>query len=661
MRQDARPETGDPGFPGRFTRRTGVVARQHPDRDSQRVQPGDGPGRRGFQRIGKGEHGARPLLVGEPNHGLRLLHPPFGQPLQAGVGHDAVAGQQRVVPGIPGPPLRDAPDTLSGNAFEPGHGNVPLPAERFDDGLRKRMPRAFFKAEQNPPRRLRPFGPRSVHNRRTAFGERSGLVQHHGVDLPGHLQARSVLDEDALSGALADPDHEGRGRSQPQRTGARDDQHGHQRQQPAGEALLRREEHPRREGQHGEDDDGGNENAGDPVDGSLHGGLAALRIPHHADDPGQHRVLPHPVGPETERTVAIHRSGEHRRTLLLADGERFPAEHALVDIRRAFGHRAVHGDAFAGMHGDQIPGAKLRNGHGAFARRGDHRDGFRLQAHQFRDGRRRAALRPLLKQPPQQDEGDDDGRRLEIDVRLNAPRQPKFREKQVEKAEQIGDSGTDGNQRIHVGRPVAELFPGVDEELPSQSENDRGGERPHGVFHGRSVHEQHTSGHNRKTKPRRPKSPPFERPVMRRTNVRRLVLRRAFRVGQQVVTGRLHGPLQRPGRALPRTVVHPRRSGSVVHMRRLDARQAVERLIDPDCARSAAHACDRERIRDDLTLFHGNKGKVPTRSGCYRIMDMIYTYTSSSGFRPRPFSRRNSVGDIPVWARNWALRCATLE
>ena len=38
VRQDARPETGDPGFPGRFTRRTGVVARQHPDRDSQRVQ-----------------------------------------------------------------------------------------------------------------------------------------------------------------------------------------------------------------------------------------------------------------------------------------------------------------------------------------------------------------------------------------------------------------------------------------------------------------------------------------------------------------------------------------------------------------------------------------------------------------------------------------------
>lgn len=93
---------------------------------------------------------------------------------------------------------------------------------------------------------------------------------------------------------------------------------------PAGEALLRREKHPRREGQHGEDDDGGNENAGDPVDGPLHGGLAALRIPHHADDPGQHRVLPHPVGPETERTVAIHRSGEHRRTLLFADGERFP-------------------------------------------------------------------------------------------------------------------------------------------------------------------------------------------------------------------------------------------------------------------------------------------------------------------------------------------------
>ena len=107
------------------------------------------------------------------------------------------------------------------------------------------------------------------------------------------------------------------------------------------------------------------------------------------------------------------------------------------------------------MHGDQIPGTNLRNGYGTFTRRGDHRDGFRLQAHQLRDGRRRAALRPLLEQPPQRDEGDDYGRRLEIDMRLDASRQPEFREEQVEKAEQISDSGADGHQRIHVGRPVA--------------------------------------------------------------------------------------------------------------------------------------------------------------------------------------------------------------
>ena len=64
------------------------------------------------------------------------------------------------------------------------------------------------------------------------------------------------------------------------------------------------------------------------------------------------------MGFREELEEILDATPDDRRTLLFADGERFPAEHALVDIRRAFGHRAVHGDAFAGMHGDQIPGAK---------------------------------------------------------------------------------------------------------------------------------------------------------------------------------------------------------------------------------------------------------------------------------------------------------------
>ena len=101
-----------------------------------------------------------------------------------------------------------------------------------------------------------------------------------------------------------------------------------------------------------------------------------------------------------------------------------------------------------------------------------------LQPHELADGRRGAALGSFFQEPPQQDKGDDDARRFEIDVRLYAPCRPELRKEHVEKAEDVGNERAVRHQSVHVGRAVPQLPPGVAVEIPSQPEDDGGGQCP---------------------------------------------------------------------------------------------------------------------------------------------------------------------------------------
>ena len=58
-----------------------------------------------------------------------------------------------------------------------------------------------------------------------ALGEGAGLVHHQGGEPAGGLQGVAMAHQYAVLGGLADPDHGGDRRGQPQRAGAGDDQH----------------------------------------------------------------------------------------------------------------------------------------------------------------------------------------------------------------------------------------------------------------------------------------------------------------------------------------------------------------------------------------------------------------------------------------------------
>ena len=252
------------------------------------------------------------------------------------------------------------------------------------------------------------------------------LIQHDRRNLGGDLQAVRIPDQDALRGPLPDAGNQGRRGGQSQRAGTGDDQHRHHGQQAAGDAVIGQES-PAQEGQQGNPDDDRNENSGHLVHGLLDPRLAALRIPDHPDNSGQHRILPDFFGPDGQRALLVNGTGIHLGTGLLAVRQRLAGQHALIDKGAALRHDAVNGDPIPGTDLDQLtdPDADLLG----------------LQADQLADGCGRSPLGPLFKNPAQQDEGNDHRGRLKIQPRLQAPGGPDLGEDQVEQTEEEGNAG----------------------------------------------------------------------------------------------------------------------------------------------------------------------------------------------------------------------------
>ena len=66
---------------------------------------------------------------------------------------------------------------------------------------------------------------------RTAQRQRAGLVEDHDVELRRRLERGRILEQDPVLRAKARPHHHGHRHRQPQRIGARDDEHGDRQRQ----------------------------------------------------------------------------------------------------------------------------------------------------------------------------------------------------------------------------------------------------------------------------------------------------------------------------------------------------------------------------------------------------------------------------------------------
>ena len=76
------------------------------------------------------------------------------------------------------------------------------------------------------------------------------------------------------------------------------------------------------------------------------------------------------------------------------------------------------------------------------------------------DGGASLLLGARLEPAPEQDQSDDDHRRLEVQVLREPPRLGKAWPERDEGAVAVGDTGADGNQRVHVRAAVARRRPG---------------------------------------------------------------------------------------------------------------------------------------------------------------------------------------------------------
>ena len=116
------------------------------------------------------------------------------------------------------------------------------------------------------------------------FGERARLVADNRIDRAQAFDRLGVAEQDSSRGAPPRSHHDRHGSRQPQRAGARDDQHRYRRNDRVGERRLGAERQPQHEGQDGGPDDARHEPGGNPIDDSLDRRAASLGVGDHLHD-----------------------------------------------------------------------------------------------------------------------------------------------------------------------------------------------------------------------------------------------------------------------------------------------------------------------------------------------------------------------------------------
>ncbi len=139
----------------------------------------------------------------------------------------------------------------------------------------------------------------------TALGERSGLVDHHGVHPLHRLQGFGVLDEHAGASAASGAHHDGHGRGQSESARAGDDEHGDGIDQRMRQSRRGAEGEPGDEGDERNADHGGNKDGGNLIGQMLDGGAAALCFADQADDLRQHGLAADALGAHQDGAVAV--------------------------------------------------------------------------------------------------------------------------------------------------------------------------------------------------------------------------------------------------------------------------------------------------------------------------------------------------------------------
>ena len=310
-------------------------------------------------------------------------------------------------------------------------------------------------------------------------GQGAGLVEDDGRERLHPLEDFPALDEDPAFGPAAAADHDRGRRRQPQRARAGDDEDRDEIHDREVAPRLRPERQPNAERQRGHADDRGHEPRGQLVGLTLDRGLGRLRLAHEVDDPRQRGLRPDLGRAEAERAGRVHGRGHNRGAGPLFHGHAFAGQQGLVHQRDAVQHHAIDRNPLSGS--DQHPVADLNavDCHFLGVRRrvaAQHGRGARLQGGQAAHSGARPRLGRGLQPATDQNQRDDDGRGIEIHLRVLPRGHEEPRREHGRGTVSVGRGRPDRDQRIHVAVPSPRRGPGALVELRADPELNRTGE-----------------------------------------------------------------------------------------------------------------------------------------------------------------------------------------
>ena len=256
--------------------------------------------------------------------------------------------------------------------------------------------------------------------------------------------------------------HEGGGGGQSQGTGAGDDQHRYGREQTGLQGVAAQQ--PAEQGDQSQAHHHRHEHPADAIHQLLDGRLGGLGVFHQADDAGQHRLATQGGDLDLQIALAVDGAPHHLVTGALGDRAAFAGEQGFVHLAFALQDAAVGGDALARAQLQAVAQAQAIQGDLFFlAGRIQAPGAFRAQGFQGAQGRAGAALGAGLQVFAQAHQGDDHGRRLEIEMGAVLD-QPEI------EAQAIGGAGAQGDQHIHVAAAGAQGMPGTAIEARADDE-----------------------------------------------------------------------------------------------------------------------------------------------------------------------------------------------
>ncbi len=208
---------------------------------------------------------------------------------------------------------------------------------------------------------------------------------------------------------------------------------------------------------------------------SLDRGLAALGPTHEVHDPGERGVAADARRPHHERAGRVEGRPDDLGAGAHLDRHGLAGQHAGVDRGPALDDDAVDGHPLPRPDAQQVTDDHRFERHVLVPPVAHEPGGLGPQPHEPPDRPGRAGLGAMLEPPTEQDEPDDDRRRVEVGLRVQPGLVDDLGKEGHEDAVQPGRARADRHERVHVGGAMTGGSPGSAVEPPARPDlDDRG-------------------------------------------------------------------------------------------------------------------------------------------------------------------------------------------